>query len=101
MKISGSINVDPNSRMMKFAEKLNPSLKERNNVNLTIEALDSRSMTSIRKELLGVVDVFFVIAHAIFFNFRKVIYVSSLLLMIYDTYRYFGQQNIYSLGLGK
>ena len=87
MKTSTLIDVDPNSRMMKFAEKMNPSLKGRNTFNFTIKQFDSNSMASIRNELLAAIDVFFDIAHTIFSNVKEIIYIVSLLLMTYDTYR--------------
>ena len=37
MKTSTLIDVDPYSRMMKFAEKMNPSLKGRNTFNFIIK----------------------------------------------------------------
>ena len=88
MKTSTLIDVDPYSRMMKFAEKMNPSLKGRNTFNFTIKQFDSNSMASIRNELLAAIDVFFDIAHTIFSNVKEIIYIVSLLLMIYETYRY-------------
>ena len=47
---------------------MKPSLKGRNDLRSSVEALDYNSMTSIQKELLSAIDVAFGIVHVIFFN---------------------------------
>ena len=72
---------------MSLAELIKPSLKGNNNFNATIEALDSNSMASIQKILLGAVGWIFEGAQKMFFSAKKIFYIGSMFLMIYDAYR--------------
>ena len=74
---------------MKMAEELQPSLKGNNNFNSSIEVLDYNSIDNIRKILLSAVDWIFEGAQSMFFNAKKIFYIASMMLMIYDAYRYF------------
>ena len=77
------------AKIMKMAEDIKPSIIGNNSFKLSIETLDSNSMASIRKILLNAVGWIFESAQAVFFNAKKIFYVGSMLLMIYDVYRYF------------
>ena len=77
-----------------MAEDIKPSIKGNNSFDLSIETLDSNSIASIRKILLNAVGWIFDSAQTMFFNAKKIVYVASMLLMIYDAYRYlFGNIN--------
>ena len=75
------------ARIMSVAELIKPSLKGNNTFNATIKALDANSMDSIRKVLLGAVGWIFDGAQKMFFSAKKIFYIGSMLLMIYDAYR--------------
>ena len=79
--------LNSSSRMMYIAEEILPALKGHNNFNLTIEALDNNSMSNIRKILLNAVSWIFEGAQKMFFSAKKIFYIGSMLLMIYDAYR--------------
>ena len=74
-------------RIMKMAEEIKPSLKGNNNLNSSIEVLDYNSIDNIQKILLSAVDWIFEGAQKMFFNAKKIFYIVSMLLMIYDAYR--------------
>ena len=76
------------AKMMKFAEELKPSLKGNNSIDSSVEILDYNSIANIKKILLNAVGWIFESAQAMFFNAKKIFYVGSMLLMIYDAYRY-------------
>ena len=77
------------AKIMKMAEDIQPSIIGNNSFDLSIETLDSNSIASIRKILLNAVYWIFEGAQTMFFNAKKIFYVGSMLLMIYDAYRYF------------
>ena len=72
-----------------MAEDIKPSIIGKNTFDLSIETLDSNSIASIQKILLNAVDWIFEGAQTMFFNAKKIFYIVSMLLMIYDAYRYF------------
>ena len=74
-------------KIMKMAEEIKPSLKGNNNVNSSIEVLDYNSIDNIRKVLLSAVDWIFEGAQKMLFSAKKIFYVVSMLLMIYDAYK--------------
>ena len=77
------------AKIMKMAEDIKPSIIGKNTFDLSIETLDSNSIASIQKILLNAVDWIFEGAQTMFFNAKKIFYIVSMLLMIYDAYRYF------------
>ena len=69
--------LDPNEEnrmeaIMNLAEEIKPDLKGKNNLNISIEALDSNSMSSIRQTLFNAIDVVFDLSRALFFNAKKI-----------------------------
>ena len=73
---------------MDIAEEIDHSLKGNNSLDLSVKALDENSMASIQKILLNAVGWIFEGAQVFFFNAKKIVYIGSMLLMIYDAYRY-------------
>ena len=76
------------AKIMKMAEDIKPSIKGNNSFDLSIETLDSNSIASIQEILLNAVGWIFEGAQTMFFNAKKIFYIVSMLLMIYDAYRY-------------
>ena len=65
--------------IMNLAEEIKPDLKGKNNLNISIEALDSNSMSSIRQTLFNAIDVVFDLSRALFFNAKKIFYTVNVL----------------------
>ena len=76
------------AKMMKFAEEFKPSLKGNNSIDSSVKILDYNSIANIKKILLNAVGWIFDSAQVMFFNAKKIFYIASMLLMIYDAYRY-------------
>ena len=75
------------AKIMKIAEEIKPSIIGNNSFDLSIETLDHNSIANIRKILLNAVGWIFESGKAMFFNAKKIFYIGSMLLMIYDAYR--------------
>ena len=88
-KVPG-LDLNEENRMeaiLNLAEEIKPELKGKNNLNISIEALDSNSMSSIRQTLFNAIDIVFDFSRALFFNAKKIFYVLSMILMVHDAYR--------------
>ena len=75
------------AKIMTMAEDIKPSIKGNNSFDLSIETLDTNSIANIKQILLNAVGWIFEGAQTMFFNAKKIVYIGSMLLMIYDVYR--------------
>ena len=86
-----NVNIKPTdlSAIKDLAKKLNLDLDV---LDLTLEdfkgIFESQSISSIRAELIGVIKYIFDNIHLVFFYAKKVFYFTSLVLLLFDGYRY-------------